>query len=204
MPTTQRSTRRKSMSRPTSQRARRSSTRRRRQQPYGAFQGRHFLAVTGSLIPHSILGERLTFTSCRSCAVSRSAITKLFSHAHLDLVGANHSSLHVGSSNVARIPKFLTEATTFRMQFADKTTLGQSAILGLLCVRCLPRRARLHLTLVYQPRRSHRPVAIQLAGYHLLPLFPRLRMAPESRFAVLPCREMDEVRHHVTQSIFLF
>lgn len=77
-------------------------------------------------------GERSTCTSCRSCAVSTLHLLNMLPVARADNRAPPQYSTcarRITSCDISSTHRFLR-----RMQFADKTTLGQSAVLGLLCV----------------------------------------------------------------------
>lgn len=130
MTTTRLWRRRRSMLLRTSLRERRSASPRKRRRECGTLSRQPEPHMT---IEHATIDARLTCISCLSCAVSICSTMK-FESVLTDITSPS-SSLHVcwrllwhvqASNQLMRWGS--------RMQFADKTTLGQSAILGLLYV----------------------------------------------------------------------
>jgi len=86
-----------------------------------------------------------------------------------------------------------TFAAIQRLTFADKITLGQSAVLGIMCVRFPWSRSPSAYPQLYQPIKSPFCKPIQLARDHLLPLLPRFRVSTKLGPSEVARREMDEV-----------
>ena len=85
-------------------------------------------------------------------------------------------------------------AAVRRMTFADKITLGQSAVLGIMCVDFASFRILCAYLLPHQSIKPPLGKPIQLAWDNLLALVPCLRVPAKLGSPEVAGREMDEVR----------
>lgn len=118
-------------------------------------------------------------------------------HPKLDPPVNPPSSSHVpvrrqnAFDRVSKFPKVF--AVVQRITFADKITLGQSAVMGILSDNFPPSRIRL----AYLPLRQHFESSysqpVQLAWDGLLPLVPRFRVPTKPGPSEVAGWEMDEV-----------
>lgn len=80
------------------------------------------------------------------------------------------------------------------MTFADKTTLGQSAILGLMYVFSLYHVNMILTDLKQQSWSTPQCQSVQLAGIDILLQLLGVSIPPELGPSIFSCGEMDEVR----------
>lgn len=70
------------------------------------------------------------------------------------------------------------------MTFADKSTLGQAAVLGIMLVQRFFIHTRLNIS--RQPWSPSEPKSVQLAQYYILPELPSIRGTSSNSFRVSP------------------
>jgi hypothetical protein len=139
----------------------------------------------------SHLGASWTGTCCRSCVVSNDPTSQVgpacesLSSSHIPVRRYN------AFGRVLRFPEVFAVAQ--RITFADKISLGQSAVMGILSGDFLPPCIRLAYLPSHQDLESPYGQPIQLAWDGLLPLVPRFRVPTKLGPPEVAGREMDEV-----------